>query len=144
MSTKTDIYLNDAKFNDLIDEIDKLNLFQNNIHFYLFAGSLGFSKKDKVESSKKGQGKEINVATNKTLKDYQEHIRSIAVASTGDVTILNDLDRCYEEFSQYVNGGLAFIDDLYDKNPKPEDFIDEIISLVNRQAIKNLKKKGEK
>ena len=138
-NNRTAIYLNNDKYNNLIDEIDALNIFENNIHLYLFAGSLGFSENAKIDL--KANGKEIDPNANKTLRDNMHHIRSIAVSSFKDIKDLEENDKCYEEFSKYVNGGLQILDEKFNENPKKDDFITELISLINRQAIKNIKNK---
>lgn len=136
---KANVYLNSKKYQDIVNDIDTLKIFDSNVDIFLFAAGIGYSENISEPIERGELGTEIKTKTTDALKNNRQKIQAIALAKTQDLNILNDWDKCAEICSEYVNGGLGILEDLRNKHPQDSDFITQIVELMRRQALKNRK-----
>lgn len=136
---KANVYLNSKKYQDIVNDIDTLKIFDSNVDIFLFAAGIGYSENISEPIERGELGTEIKTKTTDALKNNRQKIQAIALAKTQDLNILSDWDKCAEICSEYVNGGLGILEDLRNKHPQDSDFITQIVELMRRQALKNRK-----
>ena len=136
---KANVYLNSKKYQDIVNDIDTLKIFDSNVDIFLFAAGIGYSENISEPIERGELGTEIKTKTTDALKNNRQKIQAIALAKTQDLNILSDWDKCAEICSEYVNGGLGILEDLRKKHPQDSDFITQIVELMRRQALKNRK-----
>ena len=136
---KANVYLNSKKYQDIVNDIDTLKIFDSNVDIFLFAAGIGYSENISEPIERGELGTEIKTKTTDALKNNRQNIQAIALAKTQDLNILSDWDKCAEICSEYVNGGLGILEDLRNKHPQDSDFITQIVELMRRQALKNRK-----
>mgnify|MGYP001499364663 CR=1 FL=1 len=138
---KANAYLNSAKYQEIVKDIETLKIFSSNVDIFIFAAGIGFSN-NICEPIEKGQnGTEIKTSSTDALKNNLQYIQAIALAKKQDVTILDDWDECVVICSEFVNGGLSMLEDLRNEYPQDSTYIDQLVQLMRRQAIKNIKNK---
>jgi len=84
-------------------------------HIFLLAMAIGFKEGFKSKINKKESGGLLRVDS---LKDKEkDFIKAIAVASTGDITVLLNKRLPYIIAEEYANGGIKILDREILKNP---------------------------
>jgi dnd system-associated protein 4 len=131
------VYLYDDRYTEFRDELNALSLFDNLVELYIFCGSLGFSEEMSIEINKNGT--ELNKSLD-VLKNNKSRIQSIALSDSQDSNILleENIDECYKIFSGYVNGGLEYLQNLFEKEKlfSDEAKILGILNILDETALK--------
>tara|TARA_B100000780_G_C20818329_1_gene325143 strand:+ start:69 stop:509 length:441 start_codon:yes stop_codon:yes gene_type:complete len=68
-----------------------------------------------------------------------EHIYAIAfIANNKDASVLKNEGLCFELFENYANGGLKYVNDLLQDNPRDTDGVETIMTLVKEINSENI------
>lgn len=133
---KGDERLHDDKFTELRDELNDLGVFNRLIDILIFLAGLGLARNDYVDiHSKSRTGPAI---TGTVLNGLNFYFQSLAMHKEQDVALIKNIDKCYEIFSGYVNGGFQQLEVEFEtkKADSKEQKINVLHLLLQEEAMK--------